>query len=44
VMFALPLFGNQKRILKPALWLQAATASGYFMTAMYLVIALFGSS
>jgi amino acid transporter len=40
-MFALPLFGRQKAILKPALWLQAAAASGFIMTAMYLVLALF---
>lgn len=40
-MFALPLVGRQKEILKPALWLQAAAASGFLMTAMYLVLALF---
>ena len=40
-MFALPLMGRQKEILKPALWLQAASASGFVMTAMYLVLSLF---
>ncbi|HME31642.1 MAG TPA: APC family permease, partial [Terriglobales bacterium] len=41
VMFALPLFGRQRQVLKPALWLQAAAVSGFIMTAMYLVLALF---
>jgi amino acid transporter len=41
VMFALPLIGKQRRILKPPLWLQAAAASGFLMTAMYLVLSLF---
>ena len=41
VMFALPLFGRQKKVLKPALWLQAASVSGFVMTAMYLVLSLF---
>lgn len=41
VMFALPLFGRQRQILKPALWLQAASVSGFIMTAMYLVLSLF---
>lgn len=40
-MFALPLFGRQRAILKPAWWLQAAAISGFFMTAMYLVLSLF---
>ena len=41
VMFALPLFGRQKKVLRPALWLQAASVSGFAMTAMYLVLPLF---
>jgi len=40
-MFALPLVGRQKEIVKPALWLQAAAVSGFIMTAMYLVLSLF---
>jgi glutamate:GABA antiporter len=38
-MFALPLFGRQREIIKPALWLQAA--SGLIMTTMYVVLSLF---
>jgi amino acid transporter len=41
VMFALPLFGRQRKALKPALWLQAAAISGFVMTAMFLVLSLF---
>jgi glutamate:GABA antiporter len=40
-MFALPLAGHQREIAKPPLWLQAASASGFLMTAMYLVLSLF---
>jgi amino acid transporter len=40
-MFALPLVGKQKKIAKPALWLQAAAVTGFLMTAMYLVLSLF---
>ena len=40
-MFALPLIGKQKAIARPALWLQAASVSGFAMTAMYLFLALF---
>lgn len=40
-MFALPLVGKQRDLLKPALWLQAAAVSGFIMTAMYLVLSLF---
>jgi amino acid transporter len=40
-MFALPLAGRQREIAKPALWLQAAAAAGFVMTAMYLVLSLF---
>jgi len=40
-MFALPLLGRQREILKPAPWLQAAAVSGFTMTSMYLVLALF---
>jgi amino acid transporter len=40
-MFALPLVGRQRKILKPPLWLQAASATGFLMTAMYMVLALF---
>ncbi len=40
-MFALPLVGRQRSIRKPALWLQAAAASGFAMSAMYLVLSLF---
>jgi len=39
--FALPLAGQQRKIVKPPLWLQAATLSGFLMTAMYLVLSLF---
>ena len=41
VMFALPLVGRQRHIAKPAWWLQAASVSGFVMTAMYLVLSLF---
>lgn len=40
-MFALPLIGKQKAILKPPLWLQAASVCGFTMTTMYLVLSLF---
>jgi amino acid transporter len=40
VMFALPLVGRQRREAKPAWWLQAASVSGFVMTAMYLVLSL----
>jgi amino acid transporter len=40
-MFALPLAGRQREIAKPALWLQAAALSGFVITTMYLVLALF---
>jgi glutamate:GABA antiporter len=40
-LFALPLAGRQREIAKPALWLRAAAVSGFTMTAMYLVLALF---
>jgi amino acid transporter len=40
-MFALPLAGRQRKIEKPALWLQAAAVSGFVITAMYLVLSLF---
>ncbi len=40
-MFALPLVGQQRKSLKAPLWLQAAAASGFVMTAMYLVLSLF---
>ena len=40
-MFALPLAGRQRAIAKPPLWLQAASISGFVMTAMYLVLSLF---
>ncbi len=40
-MFALPLAGRQRKIAKPALWLRAAAVSGFLITAMYLVLALF---
>jgi amino acid transporter len=40
-MFALPLAGRQRVIAKPALWLRAASVSGFAMTAMYLVLSLF---
>jgi amino acid transporter len=40
-MFALPLAGRQKKIARPALWLQAAAVSGFVITAMYLVLSLF---
>jgi amino acid transporter len=40
-MFALPLVGKQKKILKAPLWLQAASVSGFLMTTLYLVLAVF---
>ena len=40
-MFALPLVGRQRTLSKPPLWLQAASVSGFLMTAMYLVLSLF---
>lgn len=40
-MFALPLVGRQREIIKPPLWLQAAAVSGFIMTAMYVVLSLF---
>ncbi len=40
-MFALPLAGRQRKIVKPALWLKGAAATGFLMTAMYLVLSLF---
>ncbi len=40
-MFALPLVGRQRKISKPALWLQAASVSGFLMTAMNLVLSYF---
>ncbi len=40
-MFALPLAGRQREIAKPPLWLQAAAVSGFLITAMYVVLALF---
>ncbi len=40
-MFALPLAGRQNKIARPARWLQAASVSGFVMTAMYLIFALF---
>ena len=40
-MFALPLVGRQRAIAKPPLRLQAASISGFVMTAMYLVLSLF---
>lgn len=41
VMFALPLAGRQRKIAPPPLWLQAASVSGFVMTAMYMVLSLF---
>lgn len=40
-MFALPLAGSQRKIARPPLWLKAASVSGFLITAMYLVLALF---
>jgi amino acid transporter len=40
-MFALPLAGRQRKIVKPGRWLQAATVSGFMMTAMFLALSLF---
>lgn len=40
-MFALPLAGRQRKIAKAPLWLQAAAASGFLITLMYLVLSLF---
>ena len=40
-MFALPLAGRQRAIVKPPLWLRVAAVSGFAMTAMYLVLSLF---
>lgn len=40
-MFALPLVGRQRKLEKPAVWLQVASGSGFLMTAMYVVLAIF---
>ena len=40
-MFALPLAGRQRKIVKPPRWLQAAAVSGFVMTALFLVLSLF---
>jgi len=40
-MFALPLAGRQRKIVKPAWWLKGAAVSGFLTTAMYLVLSLF---
>lgn len=40
-MFALPLIGRQKQIAPPPMWLQAASVSGFAMTALYLALTLF---
>lgn len=40
-MFALPLVGRQRSVAKPPAWLQAAAVSGFAMTALYLILALF---
>src|SRR5262249_26437663 len=41
VMFALPLFGRQAKIERPAWWLRAACMSGFLMTALHGVLSLF---
>ncbi len=40
-MFALPLAGRQRKIVKPPRWLQAAAVSGFIMTSLFLVLSLF---
>ena len=40
-MFALPLAGKQREIERPRLWLRAASVTGFMMTAIYLVLAIF---
>lgn len=40
-MFALPLAGRQKDLVRPPAWLRAAAVSGFAMTALYLILALF---
>lgn len=41
MMFALPLAGKQREIEQPPLWLRAASVTGFIMTAIYLVLAVF---
>jgi amino acid transporter len=41
IMFALPLAGKQRSVARPPLWLQAAAVSGFIMTAIYFVLAVF---
>ena len=40
-MFALPLFGKQRRTHPAPVWLQLASVSGFLTTALYLVLAIF---
>jgi hypothetical protein len=41
VMFALPLAGRQRKVVRPPFWLQAASVSGFAMTVMFVVLSLF---
>jgi len=40
-MFALPLAGRQRKMVRPAPWLRTAAVSGFVMTALFLVLSLF---
>jgi glutamate:GABA antiporter len=40
VMFALPLVGLRGAALRPPLWLRAAAASGFLMTALFVVLSI----
>ena len=40
-MFALPLAGRQRNVIRPPFWLQAASVSGFAMTVMFVVLSLF---
>jgi len=41
ILFALPLVGFREISRKPPLWLRAAMASGFLVTALYCVMSLF---
>ncbi|MDQ6612501.1 MAG: APC family permease [Gemmatimonadota bacterium] len=41
VMFAIPLFGLRGVTPRPSLWLRVASASGLFMTVLYIALSVF---
>jgi glutamate:GABA antiporter len=41
VMFALPILGLRGVARRPPLWLLAASASGFLMTLLYVVLSVF---